>query len=165
MKIPSDQIATKGIAGHTKDGNPVVYIATLGGLHAFFTKNTDGQVESIGAAAHKAIAKFLASKKADIVWEKDFNETNEKIEKSNRDMFNKLRDAIFFNNTSEENNTGIFLVYDIMKQNIQVMNKTELENSISSGEVDIWSLIRDTSLSSRAITIRDSEFFNSKGGK
>lgn len=163
MKIPADQIAIKGIAGETKDGRKVVYIATHGGLHAFFCKNSNGDVEAIGAAAHKAIARFLASKKEDISWEKDFDGANEKIEKSHREYFNNLRKAIFFNGTLDSPKTDVYLVYNIMNQVIQAMHKSELEDAIKSGDISGWDMIRDTSLSESVKFIRDTDLYKMKG--
>lgn len=78
MKIDKDQIAETFIAGKTKDGKNIVYVATHGGLHAFFCKDEDGNVSSIGAAPHKAIARFLAEKKEPgIKWNEDFNKSED----------------------------------------------------------------------------------------
>ena len=62
MKIQSEHIAEQGIVGkNARNGLPVFYIRTHGGLSAFFA-NVDGQVICVGAAPHKAIAAFLAEK-------------------------------------------------------------------------------------------------------
>src|ERR1051326_2469549 len=94
MKLSADQIEKKTIAGTTKEGNPVVYIATKGGLYAFFTKDEEGNIASIGAAPQRAIAKFLASKKKDIAWKDDFHKS-EDLAKSEGELFQRMRSALF----------------------------------------------------------------------
>jgi hypothetical protein len=61
--IESHHIEEKSVVGkNTRNGTPVVYIKTHGGLHCFFA-NMDGVIRCVGAAPHKAIAKFLAEKR------------------------------------------------------------------------------------------------------
>jgi hypothetical protein len=78
MKIDKDQIAETFIAGKTKDGKNIVYVATHGGLHAFFCKDENGDISAIGAAPHKSIAKFLAEKKeSGIKWNEELDKSEE----------------------------------------------------------------------------------------
>lgn len=156
MKISADQIEHKAIAGKTKDGHPVVYIATKGGLHAFFTKDEDGSISSIGAAPHRAIAKFLAGKKADIEWKEDFHKS-EDLEKSEQVLFDRLRKAVFSQHAGGSEQTGVFMVYDLQKKTIEIMKKTELQEEIKSGQVSKYALVRDTSLNGSVSMVRDWE--------
>lgn len=76
MKIDKDQMAETFIAGKTSDGRNVVYVATHGGLHAFFCKDKEGNISAIGAAPHRAISRFLAEKKEPgIKWNEEFNKS------------------------------------------------------------------------------------------
>jgi hypothetical protein len=163
MKISSDQIKTKAIAGKTKDGRPVVFIATKGGLNAFFVKGEDGTISSIGAAPHRAIARFLAGKKEDIDWNDDFAKSEDSLEKSEDVLFQKLRSAIFCPQVDHDEaavkKSDVYMVYDITKCSIAVMSKAELEQEIKDHRADELSLIRDTSLSDRATLLKDSSIF------
>ena len=162
MKIPREQIETRKIAGKTESGSPVVYIATKGGLHAFFAKNGEGQTEALGAAPHRAIAKFLAEKKdPKIKWEDDFLEKSEDLAKSEGDLFMKLRKMILMPCVDvgvkpEE----IYLVYDTVEKNIEIIKKTDLIESLEKGEHDSYSLIRDACLTSPASIIKDHDDFS-----
>jgi len=157
MKISADQIDKKAIAGKTKDGNPVVYIATKGGLHAFFTKDESGSICSIGAAPHKAIAKFLASKKHEIEWKEDFSKSEEEMAKSELALFERLRNAVFAQQAPGTEKTDVYMIYDISKKEIQVMKKSELEEELKAGTVSKYALVRDTSLTRRAVFAKDCE--------
>lgn len=154
MKISADQIDKKAIAGQTKDGKPIVYIATRGGLHAFFMKDEDGSISAIGAAPHRAIAKFLAGKKADIEWKEDFHKSEE-LEKSEEVLFQRLRSAIFSGTTGTDDKSGIFMVYDVDNKTIEIMKKEVLEEEIKEGKISKFALVRDTSLSSRVAFAKD----------
>ena len=158
MKIPSDQIEEKALAGKTKDGRNVVYVHTRGGLHALFAKDENGDIVSIGAAPHKAIAKFLAGKKEEIEWNKDFLDNKDSLEKSENDFFQKLRTVMFMKSAISEP-SSVFLVYDVNKASIEVMKKSELEASAKAGQVDKYTLIRDTNLTSKAMPIKDHSDF------
>lgn len=156
MKISADQIEKKAIAGKTKSGNPVVYIATKGGLHAFFTKDEDGNIASIGAAPHRAIAKFLAGKKADIEWKEDFHKS-EDLEKSEEALFQGMRTAVFAPAQGGPERTGVIIVYDTKKSTIEVMNKSELKEEIKHGQVSSFAFCRDSSLNEEVMLVRDWE--------
>jgi hypothetical protein len=169
MKISADQIAEKEIAGKTKDGRPVVYIATNGGLHAFFCKDEEGNTCSIGAAPHKGIAKFLAGKKEDITWNSAFSKSEATLEKSEEALFQKLRKVMFMPcvmlGEIEPAKSDTFVLYHVNKQAIEVVSKSEIEEDIKNGEVDRFDLIRDVSITSPAICIQDHpQFLNSFGG-
>ena len=164
MKIAADQIEEKAVAGETKDGSPVVYILSKGGLHVFFAKNKDGQIEAIGASPHKAISSFFAEKKCPgIKWDEKFLDKNfmksESLDKSEGELFLKFREMIFTDKIrkAEMKNTGVFLVYDISKTTIEVLTKADLIDVIK--EKDPYSLVRDTSLSQKAEILKDHEEF------
>ncbi len=156
MKLSADQIEKKAIAGKTKEGNPVVYIATKGGLHAFFTKDEEGNISSIGAAPHRAIAKFLAGKKYDIEWKDDFHKS-EDLEKSEGQLFQRMRGALFTPLSTNGEKTGVYMVYDIHKGSIEVMRKAELMEELKSGATNKYAIVRDTSLSSPVTLAQDCE--------
>lgn len=162
MKISSDQIQGKPvIAGKTKDGRPVVYVNTKGGLHAFFTREDDGIV-SIGAAPHRAIAKFLAAKKTEIEWNEDFEKSENMIAKSEIDLFEKLRKAMFVPSMPgvEGGMTDTFMVYDISKKTIEIMKKEQLDQEVANKSISEWALVRDTSLHKRAVFVKDMEDYD-----
>lgn len=156
MKISADQIEKKAIAGKTKSGNPVVYIATKGGLHAFFTKDEEGNVASIGAAPHRAIAKFLAGKKHEIEWKDDFHKSEE-LEKSEEALFQGMRTAVFAPPQGGTELTGVMIVYDTKKKTIEVMNKSELKEEIKHGTVSGFAFCRDSSLNEEVTLVRNWE--------
>jgi hypothetical protein len=144
MKIPAEEIKTKEIAGETKDGRPVVYIETVGGLHAFFCKDEDGKISALGAAPHAAIAKFLAEKKEDIEW----NEIKKSEEIS---LFDRLRDAIFMPSLPEPvGDENLFAVYDISKSEIEIMYSEEL----LSKNISEWALVRSLALTEPAVPLK-----------
>lgn len=164
MKITADQIDIKTVAGKTKDGRPVVYIATKGGLHSFFCKDEDDQIVSIGAAPHRAIAKFLAGKKEQIEWDKDFEEKTSNLKKSEEDLFEKLRHVMFMEHVrlgdESPKRSDTYLVYNVPRQIIEVMKSEDLENEISQGLVDRYTLVRDLSMTVRACVVGNHEKFS-----
>lgn len=154
MKITKDQIEVKQLAGHKKDGSPVVYVMSKGGLHAFFARGENSQIEAIGAAPHKAIAKWLAEKKAgEIKWEDDFLTKNEdSLVKSESNMFLKLRKMIFMPKTEVPvGPSDIYIVYDSKNSQIEVVNKSEFIES----KYDDYCLVRNCSLSEDAVFYKD----------
>jgi hypothetical protein len=161
MKITADQIDFKAIAGETKDGRSVVYIATKGGLHAFFCKDEEGQIMSIGAAPHRAIAKFLAAKKEKIEWSKDFE--GDGLNKSEADFFQKLRKVMFMDQVQLGDKAATmsdtFLVYDVRKSEIEVVKREDLEEQIKKGTVDKYALVRDMNLSQKVQVLKEHDEF------
>jgi hypothetical protein len=63
MKISSNLIKTKDVAGYTKEGNPIVYVQTYGGLHACFAKGDGAALSAMATAPHKAILRWLCERK------------------------------------------------------------------------------------------------------
>lgn len=160
MKIESGHIDKKEIAGKTKDGRHVVYVATHGGLHAFFVKSDSGEVVAIGAAPHKAIGKFLAEKKEPgIKWNEDFLSKSEELSK-NEDTFSKLRKFIFADIPLQKSEpAGIYLVYKIQEQEIVAMKKDEVVDALKKHEISRYDIIRDINASRKACCIMNLEEF------
>lgn len=154
MKIDKDQIAETFIAGKTEDGRNVVYVATHGGLHAFFCKDKDGNVSAIGAAPHKAISRFLAEKKEPgIKWGEEFGKS-EQLEKSEDQTFVKLRTFMFSEAPLQKNEpSDIYVVYDVSKQEISFMKKEEIIEGLKNKTLNKYVLARDLSCSINATCI------------
>lgn len=67
MDIPTEQIAYKKKVGKL-DGNPVIELATTGGLHLVVTAR-GGKVETLGTGPHRAVARHIAKKRQpEIQW-------------------------------------------------------------------------------------------------
>src|ERR1700676_1158015 len=134
MKISSDQIDTKSLAGKTGDGDPIVYIASKGGLHAFFYKNKDGNIESLAAAPHKAIAQWMAEQKdPKISWDSDFGKSEDKIAKYERKQFLRMRSLMFspvLLSKSEDLLCDRYFVYDIATKSITSQSLEEVSKNI-----------------------------------
>jgi len=47
--------------------NPVIELMTKGGLHMIITAR-GGKFETLGVGSHRAVARHIASQKADVVW-------------------------------------------------------------------------------------------------
>jgi hypothetical protein len=159
MKIEPGHIDKKEIAGTTKDGKNVVYIATHGGLHAFFIKSDSGEIVAIGAAPHKAIGKFLAEKKEPgIKWKEDFLGKSEAASKE--DLFLKFRKFMFTDVPLQKTEqTDIYLVYRVDHLEIVAMKKHEVIESLKSGTISKYDIIRDINAFQKASCIKDHEDF------
>jgi hypothetical protein len=71
MQIRNEHIKVKKIVGLRKNGTPIFFLETHGGLNAVIG-NDNGQIVAMGAAPHKAIATWMAEKKyPDIQWNRD----------------------------------------------------------------------------------------------
>ena len=165
MRIDDKMIAEKKIVGKTGDGDPVVLILTHGGLYAFFSKNASG-IDTLGMAPHKAIAAWLAEKKAgSIKWKDDFlkNEAVEfqELKKNNDHLFMRLRKLLFSAGTLKKtlNDEGYYLVYDTGEFNIAVMHKDEIKEGIKDGSIDRYFLVRNLNLTEAAQLIEDHKEF------
>ena len=136
MKIEQGHIDKREIAGKTEDGRNIVYISTKGGLHSFFCKNKDGEIVSIGAAPHAAIAKFLASKKEPgIQWNEEFSKS-ESLQKSET-TFDTLRKFMFSDLSLKKSEVSdTYLVYCTIKREISAMRKNEIIEGIKKKELD-----------------------------
>jgi hypothetical protein len=158
MKIAADQIESKAIAGKTDDGRPIVYILTKGGLHAFFCKDKEGHIASIGAAPHKAIARFLAGKKETIKWDSGFEKSEDSLSKSESDQFEKLRTLMFMK--SFEQPVGpedVLVVYDIKNSKFNIMKSEDFNKK----EYNDSCLIRSCALNKPPVPIFD--YFGGSG--
>lgn len=159
MKLDASQIKEKTVAGYVgKD--PVVYVYSHGGLHAFFKKDDDGNITSIGAAPHKGIAKFLATKKEpQIKWEKDFLDDGH-LSKSEGDLFLELRSAIFSPSMEiKKSESTVYYLYDTTQKTIEILDKAEIQERIDNKEVDLYCFIRNTDLSREASILKYSDEF------
>lgn len=158
MNIPKDQIEAKSYAGECGDGSGIVYVQTKGGLHAFFTKNSDGQVESIAASPHKAISMWMAEKKdPKIKWDSGFmSDGPTAMEKSETALFDRLRETIFCPHVSlsKSSASGSYMVYDWKKAQIQICPLDELFEMIAQKELKGHELVRPSDLSAPAIMLK-----------
>jgi hypothetical protein len=162
MKITENQIQSRAVAGHTKDGEPVVYVVTKGGLHACFKRNKEGDVETLSAAPHKAIAKWLAEQKSPgLTWD------DVDIEKAEADMFNKLRNMLFEKPTKPlPNPDGWQILYNPLQKKIELVTKSELHALVKSDESLKYAWFRDMSLEKSlqlVESISDLNLTNEKG--
>jgi hypothetical protein len=146
MKIAPEHIEFKAIAGKTKEGHPVVYVLTKGGLHAFFTKAADGDVTSLGAAPHRGIASWMAEKRSPgIQWDEDFAEKHHLV-KSETQRFQQLREIMFESVLLPPTGQDLLVVYDDEARTIEVMDHETLTSALSKGEHS-WSFVRPIDLS------------------
>jgi len=68
MEISDKQIKGKPkVVGSTENG-PVLSMTTKGGLHLILGMNKGGKTETLAMGSHPALARHIASKKADITW-------------------------------------------------------------------------------------------------
>lgn len=167
MKITEDQIDIKKIAGKTGSGSPVVYVVSKGGLHCFFTKKENGEVVSLGAAPHRAIALFFAEQQEpSIKWEDEFIQKGEAYEdtlqKSEATRWHRLRDLMFCQNLEYRQpptNAQVFVIYDAGSKDFQVAQRDEVTEMIQKGEMDRYDLIRPVNISRKAELLEDDPDF------
>lgn len=144
MKIDERAIDIKEIAGETEDGKKVMYVKTLGGLHAFFVKGP-GTLDAIGVAPHKAIAKFFSEKKEpNIKWLDSLKKSADfQYPKTEEELFSMLRDFVFSKQGRITHSpSDVFLVYDSVDSSMQLLGKSEL---LESKDVDGYAFVRDIS--------------------
>jgi hypothetical protein len=158
MKISADQIDTKAYAGKNGNGDPIVYIASKGGLHALFCKNKEGNVESLAAAPHKAIALWMAEQKdPKLVWDKDFvSDGEDRLARSERERFDRLRKIMLTPTTlakSEKIPSNRYFIYNVKEKWIEHATKEDLIKSIESGRVDKFCLVRNFALIEPVYTV------------
>ncbi len=163
MNITPDQIKTKQIAGKTDDGNPVLYILTHGGLHAFFTKK-EGKVEALAAAPHKGIAQWMADQKAKVKWDDDFILKGEgfvdSLQKSESAAFAGLREIVWSAPQEKvEKHENRFLVYDQVEKAIGVYSRDEILESIKKKELDGTEVVKELTLDKSATILSLSDDF------
>lgn len=157
MKISADQVDIRQLAGESGDGHPVIYVSTKGGLHAFFTKGGDGNISTLSAAPHRAIASWMAEKKdPKLKWKESFiNKTETTLEKAEQERFIRLRQTIFapceLIKSTEWNE--LWLVYDTERSQFHVEDEEGLAEGISKGEYGPYMLIRNMSLKEPVSTV------------
>lgn len=151
MTITEDQIAEKKVAGTAGDGNPVLYIVSKGGLHAFFAKK-DGQIQSLGAAPHRAIAMWMAEKRdSSVKWDKDFLSKSEydrlDLAKSVARRFEEIRTMFFGEVRKSEGTSDDYLVYESSSRRFMSMTKSEIVAGVRKGTLDKLAMVRPADLS------------------
>lgn len=153
MKISKEEIQTKEVAGHTKNGNPVIYIETVGGLHGFFAKDEDGNISALGLAPHKEIGRFFAQKKdPDIVWSNSFLSKSES--NPEQEMFDKLRNFLFLKTEPiEQNPQDVYVVYNTNTKEVSLVKHEEIHENLS--KMDEYSLIRDLACTEGVQLLKD----------
>ena len=160
MKIPENQIELKKVVGTSGSGEPVLYVVSKGGLHAFFTKH-NGQVTSLGAAPHRAIASWLAEQKdPEIKWEKDFVEKHEDfedaLEKHERFVVEQVRNIVFGPKLdAPATSVDAYMVYSPEMQAYTVMDRGDLRKSLETGVVGRYDVIRHLSMTDYAVLGED----------
>ncbi len=168
MKIEENMIAVKEVVGKTSYGSPVVMIVTHGGLYAFFSKNSKNDIETLGMAPHKAIAAWMAEKKAGISWTNEFKKYEETelegLKKSQKQTFIKLRNALFSNALVKSNEkSDYYIVYDTETIQIGIMHKSDIQRSLDRKEIYKESFIRNLSLNEPVAFISKHPDFSVKG--
>ena len=156
MDITADQIKTKQIAG-TKEGKPVLYIATHGGLHAFFAKKGES-IEALSAAPHKGIAQWMAEQKGKITWDDEFllkgEDFVDSLQKSESSVFTGLREIVWSQPQEPmSKHAGRFLVYDQNEKTIGVYSRAEVVEAIQKKELSGTEVIRELTLEKSATVL------------
>jgi hypothetical protein len=156
MKITENQILSRKVAGHTKEGEPIVYVVTKGGLHAFFKRAEDGNIETLAAAPHKAIGKWLTEQKSKgLTW----NETD--LDKSEDDLFDKLRRMLFAKLDQPIPNPDEWqILYNPIEKKIGLVQKSDLPELIKSDLSLKYAWIRDISLEKPFQLLESTEEYN-----
>jgi hypothetical protein len=163
MKIPEKHIEIKEIAGKLH-GEPVVYIKTLGGLHAIFAK-ADDKIISLGAAPHKAIAMFLAEKKDPAIkWNEEFSKSDSisiNLAKSEPDRYSMLKDMLFGMPSLVKSELkevaaikDVYIAYDYKDKSINLYKKEAVIDLIKSNNIHDAVAIRPLDLSQPISIIR-----------
>lgn len=153
MKIDNEMVLKKEIAGKRKDGSPVVMLVTHGGLYAFFSKNENGGIETLGMAPHKAIAAWMSEQKArDIEWNSGFlksekTESLENLSKNKQNLYVRLRNLLFSDSLIKNTEkSDYYIIYDTKKINIGIMHKDEIQQKINSKEIYRESFVRNINM-------------------
>jgi hypothetical protein len=148
-------IETKEHAGTSSSGSPIIYILSKGGLHAFFSKDKDGEVTTLGTAPHRAIAVWMSEKKdPGLKWKDGFLAKSEitvdDIKKNDENRFDKLRSLIFYTQNAgllaKNQSNDSFLIYDSDQHYIGVHSKQEILDALKKGEVSKFAVARDIGL-------------------
>jgi hypothetical protein len=159
MRIEPQFIESKAIVGKNEDGNPIVYIVSKGGLHAFFSKNKEGEIISLGAAPHRGIAKYLAEKKdKDIKWDDNFNKGE--LTKSEDRLFEKFRQLVFAPVPEQPiENVDLHICYDSFNKTEHVISRSEVVDLIKGNKISPYAVVRPINLSKEPQIIKFSDDF------
>lgn len=166
MKIPPEEIEIKKLAGTSGDGDPVLYVLSKGGLHAFFTKTKD-EVKSLGAAPHRAIATWLAEQHdPKIKWNEEFMAKGEDfvddLQKSEANKFMQLRKALFApvpDLPEPRYDYDAYLVYGVREKTFSISSAEEVREGIEKGEIRRYDMVRHASLMWPAHLVEDDPQF------
>ena len=166
MNIDAEMVKRKEVAGSTRDGKPIVFIETHGGLYAFFAKK-DSEIKALGVGAHIAIAKFMAEKEnPGIIWQEDFIQKNEEAEMSLQKSENqqkRITKLMFDPETKPESSpSDFFFVYHMPTRVASLMKKEKIEKYAEKGFFDDSFLVRDTNLTTIALPPSEHPSFGSK---
>jgi len=158
MIIDKHMISEQKVVGKTKSGDPVLYVMTHGGLFGFFTKNKD-EVETLATAPHKAIAAWMAEKKAGgISWDEKFAKHEDglaDLKKSQESRFNRYRNLLFSQESTDLAKSEYYFVYDLNKKEIGLLTKDEISNRITKDVNRKNFVIRNASLNERPNLLSD----------
>lgn len=155
MKIKDSDISIRSIAGKDEEGRPIVYIQTNGGLHAVFRKTKNDEIESLAAAPHIAIMKWLAEKKEpSIKWNDDFEKNND-LQKAEEDLFKRVRKIVFAPKLESpiSNPENLYAVYNYESSTIEIFQKSDLASALVNYPDS--TILRDLSLADLPKTKRD----------
>lgn len=165
LNLDAKEVDEKIEAGKTKDGRPVVYIYTKGGLHAFFTrKKKTSDIEPIGIGSHKAVAKWMAEKKEDIKWKGDFAKTEDcpSLIKStdNKKRLNRLlNNPKVFKDSTDKSDT--LIVKDWRSKEIILIKKEDLLLAVKNQIIGNDVIVRDLNMCTNPMTA--SEYSEQEG--
>lgn len=143
MKLDKEHIAKKCTIGKTGDGRPIVYVLTHGGLHACFSKGASGEVETIAAAPHKGIMRYLAEQKdKDIEW----NDEAHAIEPFARsEDYAALKKSMLNHSVvpnSSSSTVDLYLVYDPFIQTVEIEKAESIRSKVRSGDYRFGTVAR-----------------------
>lgn len=151
MDLTPNLVKTKTIAGYDQDGKPIVYVATHGGLHAFFGRTSATGYEALGSGPLREVAKFLAEKKRPgVKWTEDFL-----IKSDDPERVPKLFLEFFF--SKSENQLGklvghrdLYLVYH-PEHGFDALH----EEDIKDASLPEGTLVRRSDLSEPPVKVED----------
>lgn len=160
MMITDEHIAEKKVAGKSGEGSPLLYVVSKGGLHAFFTKK-NGEIHSLGAAPHKAIAMWMAEKRdPDLSWSKDFLSKSEyermDLAKSIARRFEEIRTMFFSPEIRKsEGSSDEYTVYDSANRQFMSMTKAEILEGVKNRTLDKLAMVRPADLSGPVVLAQE----------
>lgn len=142
MNIKENLILEKEHVGTTPAGDPIIMIVTYGGLFAFFAK-INNKIETLGMAPHKGIAAWMAEKRLNgLKWNDNFMKHEdsgfEELKKHQTSRFNKLKKILFspINLLTKNKKNKYFILYNVEKQDIQILHKNQIKEDIKKKVID-----------------------------